>query len=113
MLANILFWGGIIVAIIGGISIIRFDGSITRVVCSGLAVLLGLSCLGIGNAKKNNTPVDYQIVEVQPLNNDNTKYRITLKAGTNSTIIYVDNEEVKNFKQGGIISLTKNQIEEY
>ena len=63
-MTNILYWGGIIVAIIGGISIIRFDGSIKRIIIAGAAIILGLVCFAIGQGKKNNVPVKYEIVEV-------------------------------------------------
>lgn len=98
MLANILFWGGIVVAVLGGINIIRFDGSIKRVIVSAVAIIAGLACLAVGQGQRNNIPVEYQITEVQALNNDNSKYRVTLKAGSNSTILYVDANEVGNFK---------------
>lgn len=113
MLANILFYGGIVIAIIGGLGIIRFDGSIKRIVICGIMILTGLACLAVGQGKRNNIPVEYEVYEVQALNNDNTQYRVTLKAGGNSTILYVDSEEVQAFKQGEKIELTKPQIKEY
>lgn len=113
MLANILFYGGIGIAIIGGLGIIRFDGSIKRIVICALLIIAGLVCSAIGQVKRNSIPIEYEITEVQALNNNNTQYRVTLKAGSNSTILYVDDEEVKNFVEGGTIELTKPQLKEY
>ena len=113
MLVNILFYGGIVIAIIGSLGIIRFDGSIKRIVICSLLIIAGLVCSAIGQGKRNSIPIEYEIVEVQALNNNNTQYRVTLKAGSNSTILYVDDEEVKNFVEGGTIELTKLQLKEY
>lgn len=113
MLANILFYGGIAIAIIGGLGIIRFDGSIKRIVICALLIIVGLVCSAIGQGKRNSIPIEYEIVEVQALNNNNTQYRVTLKVGSNSTILYVDDKEVKNFVEGGTIELTKPQLKEY
>lgn len=41
MLGSILFFGGIALAVVGGIMIIRFDGSIKRAVICGLMILIG------------------------------------------------------------------------
>lgn len=113
MLGNILFYGGIGIAIIGGLGIIRFDGSIKRVIICGAMIIAGLACLAVGQGKRNTAPIKYEIVEVQSLNNNDTQYRVTLKAGGNSTILYVDNEEVKDFVEGGTIELTAPQLKEY
>jgi hypothetical protein len=48
MLANILFYGGIGIAIIGSLGIIRFDGSIKRIVICALLIIAGLVCSAIG-----------------------------------------------------------------
>lgn len=113
MLANILFFGGIGIAIIGGLGIIRFDGSIKRVIICGILILTGLICLLIGQGKRDNVPIKYQIYEVVAVNTDSTKHRVTLKAGGNSTILYVDSDEIEKFKQGETIELTKPQIKQY
>lgn len=113
MLGNILFYGGIVIVIIGGLGIIRFDGSIKRIVICALLIIVGLVCSAIGQGKRNSIPIEYEVVEVQALNNNNTQYRVTLKAGSNSTILYVDDKEVKNFVEGGTIELTKPQLKEY
>lgn len=113
MLANILFYGGIVIAIIGGLGIIRFDGAIKRIVICALLIIAGLVCSAIGQGKRNTVSIEYEIVEVQALNNNNTQYRVTLKAGSNSTILYIDDKEVKDFIEGGTIELTKPQLKEY
>ena len=48
MLVNILFYGGIVIAIIGSLGIIRFDGSIKRIVICSLLIIAGLVCSAIG-----------------------------------------------------------------
>lgn len=66
MLGNILFYGGIFLLILGILFIIRFDGSIKRIIICGIMILIGFISIGIGSAQRNAQVVEYVITEVQP-----------------------------------------------
>lgn len=113
MLGSILFFGGIILAVIGGIMIIRFDGSIKRAVICGLMILIGASAGFAGYHIRETQPTEYNVVEVISVNSNDSQYRITLKAGVESTIIYCTPEKAEKFKQGETVSLTKAELNTY
>lgn len=113
MVGNILFFGGIIAAIIGGIGIIRIDGSITRAIVCGCLIVIGIGCGIFGYDQRTNKPVEYTISEVVETNTTGTAYRITLVSGSNSTIIYTDNIGAEQFKDKTTITLTKRELDTY
>lgn len=111
LLANCLFFGGAIAAVLGIINIINFSKvSIAKVIICGVFIVGGAACCLTGNAKRQNIKVAYEVYEVIATNNDGTNYRVTLKAGTNSTILYLDKEDADKFVQGETVELTKQEL---
>ena len=111
MVGNILFFGGIAVAIIGGIGIIKIDGSMVRAIICGAMILIGVGCGIFGYDQRTNKPIEYTITEVVETNTTGTAFRVTLTAGSNSTIVYTDDIGVEKFKDKSTITLTKREIE--
>lgn len=112
-IANILFYGGLFLGILGLLFIIRMDGSVKRVIACTIMVALGLTGVLVGNGMKNAQKVEYTVKEVIAVNTEATKYRVVLVAGGNSTVLYMDRENSQNFKEGETIEMSKNQIKEY
>ena len=111
LLANCLFFGGAIAAILGIINIINFSkASIVKVIICGVLIVGGAGCCLVGNSQRQNTKVAYEVYEVTATNNDGTNYRVTLKAGSNSTILYLDKEDADKFVQGETVKLTKQEL---
>lgn len=112
-LGTIILVIGIIAAVLGGLNIIRFDGSISRVVISGIVIVVGLSCILVGQGMRDTKSVEYTIVQIESLNNNDTRFRVTLKSDEGSTILYMDDTQVTTFKGRESIELTAAQIAQY
>lgn len=67
MLANILFYGGIILGTLGVLNIIRFDGEFKRYVICGIIIIVGTISALVGWRMRVNTQdvPRAEIVEVQ------------------------------------------------
>ena len=67
MLANILFYGGIILGVLGILNIIRFDGELKRYVICGVMIIAGTISALVGWRMRVNTQEvsKTEIVEVQ------------------------------------------------
>ena len=108
LLANCLFFGGAIAAILGIINIINFSkASIAKVIICGVLIVGGAGCCLVGNSKRQNTKIMYEVSEVTELK---TNYRVKLEAGSNSTILYLDKEDADKFVQGETVELTKQEL---
>lgn len=51
-MTNILIYGGAIIGILGLLNIIRFDGSIKRVIICGIMIVVGLASVIWGVSRK-------------------------------------------------------------
>lgn len=113
LIANVLFFGGFILAAIGLINLTAFDGSIKRIIICIILILIGLFVGFEGDYKRNNIKIEYEVIENIPTNNDGTRYRVVLKAGSDSTILYLSKEEAEDFSVGEVVNMSKTQLKEY
>lgn len=113
LLANCLFFGGAIVAILGLLNVINFSkmSTVKFIICA-ILVVGGAACCMVGHTQRQNIKVSYEVVENITTNNDGTAFRVTLKAGANSTILYLDKDEAAKFVKGQTVELTKKEIKE-
>ena len=112
MIWTIIYVLGFILAILGGLNIIRFDGSIKRAAVCSVMIMMGLVFIMWGDSQRRKVPIDYEVIQVQVVDLSGSKYRVTLKSGVNSTVIYVDRTKVGTIKEGDTITLTKEELEE-
>jgi len=112
MIWTVIYILGFILAILGGINIIRFDGSIKRATVCSIMIMTGLVFIMWGDSQRKKVPIDYEVVQIQVVDLNDSKYRVTLKSGVNSTVIYVDKAKVGTIKEGDTIALTKEELEE-
>lgn len=110
VIANILFWVGVILLLIGGVNVIRVDGSMKRVIACLVLLFIGGISLYAGVDIKNGIPVEYTITEVTKLNNN---IRVNLKSDGRTFPIYVPLSEEDKYVKGETIELTQKQIKEY
>lgn len=114
MLNTVLIIVGVILLIIGILGIIRFDGSVKRIVVCAILIVAGLAASVFGYYKKNYVQTEYTVTIEDISANDNSKqYRVTLGAGSNSTIIFVDETQLKDFEGKTTITMTEAEIGKY
>ena len=114
MLDTVILIIGVFLLIVGSVGIIRFDGSIKRIVVCGILIVAALAGAAFGCYHKNYVKVEYNVVIDDVSANDNSKqYRVTLTAGKDSTIIFVDENEIKEFEGKDTIEMTGSEISKY
>ena len=118
-LINILIYGGAAFTVIGALAIIRFDGSIKRVVLSGLAILIGLTGILVGSGEKKKLNMEFVITDISTEIGRITYIEKDKYKGSNlnsmdlpqGTYAYLDEDFILTLHKGDTI--TNGEIEQH